>query len=150
MTEETPLQYATDDVNRIIRRALKIEEADSISHKELLETAEELGIDPSGIEEAIKLEASAMEKERAKKEYIVQEKSKFKARLWTFALINGFLFVINCITPGPWWFQWPLLGMGISLAFSFRAAYFPTEYHMERKLRRRNIRRNRPHSRRHA
>jgi hypothetical protein len=53
MNDNTTQQYTSDDVNRIIRRALRIEESELISHKELLETARELGIDPTRIETAI-------------------------------------------------------------------------------------------------
>jgi hypothetical protein len=28
-------------------------------------------------------------------------------------LILAFLFVINVMTGGPWWVQWPALGIGI-------------------------------------
>jgi hypothetical protein len=143
MTEDTPRNYTADDVNRIIRRALKIEKTEAISHQELLETARELGIDPGRIEDAVKLEASALEKERLKNEYLNRKRSRFKARLWTFVTLNGVVFILNAVTPGPWWFQWVLLGTGISLAIGFRKTYFPTEHQVERAMFRREILRSR-------
>ena len=29
-------------------------------------------------------------------------------------IILAFLFVINLMTPGPWWVQWAALGIGIA------------------------------------
>jgi len=33
-----------------------------------------------------------------------------------FALTIAGLFVINLLTGGPWWVQWPLIGWGLGLA----------------------------------
>jgi hypothetical protein len=148
MTEDTPRQYTTDDVSRIIRRALKIEQAESISHKELLDTAGDLGIDPGKIEEAIRLESSGIEKEKFRRDYMARKQSALKSRIWGFIILNGFIFILNCILPGPWWFQWVLLGTGISLAFAFRDAYAPREDRMERIRRWHDRRINRTHARR--
>jgi hypothetical protein len=32
-----------------------------------------------------------------------------------FVLVNIGLFVINWVTPGNWWFYWPLIGWGVGL-----------------------------------
>ncbi len=32
-----------------------------------------------------------------------------------YVLVNLGLFVINWVTPGPWWFFWPLIGWSIAL-----------------------------------
>ena len=37
------------------------------------------------------------------------------------------LLLINHFTPGTWWFQWPLLGWGIGLAFHFKAVFYHAE-----------------------
>jgi hypothetical protein len=151
MSEDTPRQYTTDDVNRIIRRALKIDRAETVSHEELLEMARELGIHPGKLKEAIKLEAAAMEKQRIRSDYLKRAQAAFKAKFWGFIILNTFLFIIDCLTPGGWWFQWPLLGTGLSLAFFFRSAYFPTQERIEAAIRRRERRKNRPPRRhRHA
>ena len=150
MTEDYPQQYTTDDVSRIIRRALKIEQSDSLSHQELLDTAKELGIAPGKIEEAIQLEASALERDKFKKEYLKRKRSSYKARLWSFVTLNTIVFIINAMRPGPWWFQWVLLGTGIGLIVNFRKTYFPTEYQIEKAQYRHEKLKNRPRRRHYA
>ena len=118
-------KYTSDEVSRIIRRALKLEQEENISHRELLQTAEELGLDPQTLQEAIKREKTDLEKERAKKLRLQRKKAAFRRHLWSYIIVNCGLFLINVVTPGPWWFQWPLLGWGIGLAFNFKAAYYP-------------------------
>lgn len=131
MNEDTARQYSTDDVNRIIRRALQMETVESVSHDELLAMAQELGVHPGKLEAAIEMEAAAMERARIRKEYLKRAQSAFKAKLWGVITVNIILFIIDCLTPGGWWFQWPLLGTGLSLAISLRRAYFPTDEQIE-------------------
>ena len=33
-----------------------------------------------------------------------------------FLLVVAFLFVVNAMTPGPWWVQWVLFGWGVGIA----------------------------------
>jgi hypothetical protein len=33
-------------------------------------------------------------------------------------LILAFLFIVNWMTGGPWWVQWPALGIGIAWVIS--------------------------------
>ena len=33
-----------------------------------------------------------------------------------FVLVNATLLLIDALTPGSWWFYWPLAGWGIGLA----------------------------------
>jgi len=117
--------YTTDEVTRIIRRALAKKKEEAVSHQDLLQTAEELGLDPETLKAAIKEERAAFERETAVKEKLQRKKAGFRRHLWSFVIVNAGLFAINAATPGPWWFQWPFLGLGIGLAFNFRAAYFP-------------------------
>ncbi len=53
MNEFTLRQYSNHEVNRIIRRALKLKQEDTINHQDLIETASEIGIDPKILETAI-------------------------------------------------------------------------------------------------
>ena len=46
MSQYGPRYYDSDEVTRIIRRALKLSNEDRISHRDLMETAEEIGLDP--------------------------------------------------------------------------------------------------------
>jgi len=125
MNEFSSKQYSKDEVDRIIRRALKQKTEDSISHQELMDTAREFGIDPQTLEAAIEEDKEAFEKLRARKSQLLRRKARFHRHLWSYIIVNGALLLINIVTPGPWWFQWPALGWGIGLAFNFRAAYFP-------------------------
>jgi hypothetical protein len=127
MNEFSSKQYSQDEVDRIIRRALKLKREDSISHQELIDTAREFGIDPQTLEAAIEEDREEFEKERARKTRLLRRKGRFYRHLWSYLIVIGALLLINTLTPGPWWFQWPALGWGIGLAFNFKAAYFPVQ-----------------------
>jgi hypothetical protein len=48
----------------------------------------------------------------------VQEIRGFFWHLFTYLIINAFMFVLNWLTgSGRWWFFWPMIGWGIGLAF---------------------------------
>jgi len=130
MNELASKQYSKDEVDRIIRRALKLKKVDSVNHQELVETAKEFGIDPQTLEAAIEKEQEAFEKEKARRERLQRRKARFHRHLWSYIIVIGALLLINITTPGVWWFQWPALGWGIGLAFNFRAAYFPVRKDM--------------------
>ena len=130
MNEFSSQQYSRDEVDRIIRRALKLNKEDSISHQELIDTAREFGIDPQTIEAAIEEDKEVFEKERARKTRLLRRKARFHRHLWSYIIVIGALLLINTMTAGPWWFQWPALGWGIGLAFNFKAAYFPVQKDM--------------------
>jgi len=127
MNEFSSRQYSKDEVDRIIRRALKLKKEDSISHQELMDTAREFGIDPQTLEAAIEEDKEELEKERARKTRLLRRKARFYRHLWSYLIVIGALLLINILTPGPWWFQWPALGWGIGLAFNFKAAFFPLQ-----------------------
>jgi hypothetical protein len=125
MNEFLSQHYSKDEVDRIIRRALKLKKEDSISHRELVDTAKEFGIDPQTLEAAIEQDRAVFEKEKDRNARLQRHKARFHRHLWSYMIVIGGLLLINAVTPGPWWFQWPALGWGIGLAFNFRAAYFP-------------------------
>ena len=125
MNQFTSRQYSKDEVDRIIRRALKLKKEDSISHQELIDTAREFGIDRPTLESAIEEERKVYDREKARKEKLLRRKARFHRHLWSYIIVIGGLLIINVMTPGPWWFQWPAFGWGIGLAFNFKAAYFP-------------------------
>ena len=119
-------KYTSEEVTRIIRRALEMKREETVNHQDLMHTAEELGIDPETIAEAIKKDKAELEAERAQKERLQRKKEGFHRHLWSFIIVNAGLFLINLLTPSPWWFQWPLLGWGIGLALKYRSAYYPS------------------------
>ena len=130
MNEFLSKHYSKDEVDRIIRRALKLKTEDSISHQELIDTAREFGIDSETLEAAIDKDKEEFEKERARKTRMLRRKAHFHRHLWSYLIVIGALLIINLMTSGPWWFQWPALGWGIGLAFNFKAAYFPIQKEM--------------------
>ena len=130
MNEISSKHYSKDDVDRIIRRALKLKKTDAINHQELIDTAKEFGIDPQTLETAIEEEMEEFEKERIRKKRLLRRKARFHRHLWSYVIVIGALLIMNILTPGPWWFQWPALGWGIGLAFNFKAAYFPLQKDM--------------------
>ena len=127
MNEFTSKQYSKEEVDRIIRRALKLKKEDSIKHQELVDTAREFGIDPQTLEAAIEKEQESFAKEKARRTRLRRRKARFHRHLWSYIIVIGGVLLINIVTPGPWWFQWPALGWGIGLAFNFKAAYFPVQ-----------------------
>ena len=127
MNEFHAKQYSREEVDRIIRRALKLKKEDSISHQELIDTAKEFGVDRRTLETAIAEDHGEYEKEQARNAKLLRRKIRFQRHLWSYIIVIGGLLLINVMTPGPWWFQWPALGWGIGLAFSFKAAYFPMQ-----------------------
>ena len=120
-------KYTSDEVDRIIRRALRLKKDEVINHDDLLDMAKEFGVDSQTLEMAIEQEQQAFDDMKTRELRMIRRKAKFHRHLWSFIIVIGALFLINIVTPGPWWFQWPFLGWGIGLAFHFRAAYFPAE-----------------------
>ena len=125
MNELSSRSYDSDEVTRIIRRALKLKNEDTITHQDLIDTAEEIGIDPQLLETAIKQEQHEYKKESIQKARLKRRKAGFYSHLGSCLIVNSALLLINSFTPGPWWFQWPLLGWGIGLAFHFKAVFSP-------------------------
>ncbi|MFC1863451.1 2TM domain-containing protein [Thermodesulfobacteriota bacterium] len=124
-------QYKSDEVDRIIRRALQLKRDEMISHDDLVDMAKELGLDSQTLETAIEQEQQAFDYLKTRKVRIIRRKAKFHRHLWSYIIVMGALILINIFTPGPWWFQWPVLGWGIGLALHFRAAYFPAEVELD-------------------
>ena len=79
MNEISSRQYSKDEVDRIIRRALKLTKNDSINHQELIDTAKEFGIDPQTLETAIEEDKEEFEKERNRVARLLCRKAAFTA-----------------------------------------------------------------------
>jgi len=124
-------QYTSDEVDRIIRRALRLKRDEVIGHDDLVDMAKELGVDSRTLETAIDQEQKDFDYLKARELRLVRRKVKFHRHLWSFIIVISALILINIFTPGPWWFQWPVLGWGIGLAFHYRAAYFPSGEELE-------------------
>lgn len=123
MDDFSAQQYDEDEVGRIIRRALKIKKTDTISYQDLLDTAREFGLDASTIDAAIREEQKAQEKERIQKIRFRRRRAGFLWHLYSYIFANVALIIVNSLAPGPWWFQWSVLGWGIGLAFHYKATF---------------------------
>ena len=140
MNQYESKQYDSDEVTRIIRRALKLSNEDAIRHDELMETAVQVGLDSSIVEIAIKEERREYQKERIRKAARRRRRAGFQLHLWSYIVVNAALLLTNKLTPGPWWFHWPVLGWGIGLAIHFKAVYFPGRKRFNRCLKSRPAR----------
>lgn len=128
--------YSSEEVNRVIQRALHLKRRIGISQEELIEIGKDLGLDSRMIEAAIAEEISVTSREKDEKEWRQSRKFGFHWHLWSYLITNGALFLVNILTPGPWWFQWSVLGWGIGLAFHFQSVYFPTASQVKEGVRR--------------
>ncbi len=135
MNGRSSRKYSSEEVNRILRRALSREHEDLISYEELVETARELGIDPVELGSAIEQEEAGQSTREARETWLKRKRSGFYAHMWSYIIVNTALLLIDIFTPGGWWFQWALLGWGIGLAFHFRDAFFPSEEQIEKGTR---------------
>ena len=75
--------------------------------------------------------------EKAKKR--VEEIKGFYTHAIAYVCVNTVLFLINFfISPGSWWFYWPLLGWGIGLFFHAMGVFvfnrFPSKKWEDRKI----------------
>ena len=138
MDEFSAQQYSQEEVNRIIRRALKIKNEDTISRQDLIETAREIGIDPKILETAIEQEQREFKKEKIRRDRLKRRRKGFYSHLLSYLIICAALLLINNFSRGPWWFQWPMLGWGIGLAFHFKAIYFPEHKSFDRQVKNRH------------
>ena len=125
MQDHSLQQYDDDEVGRIIQRALKLKRAHGISFEDLVDIAQEIGIDSQTVKTAIEQEQREFKNKRIRETRLKRRKVGFYSHLWSYLIINAALLIINNFTPGPWWFQWSVLGWGIGLAFHFKAVYFP-------------------------
>ena len=139
MQDHSLQQYDDDEVGRIIQRALKLKRAHGISFEDLVDIAQEIGIDSQTVKTAIEQEQREFKNKRIRETRLKRRKVGFYSHLWSYLIINAALLMINNFTPGPWWFQWSVLGWGIGLAFHFKAVYFPHTTPCKKK---RNIKHN--------
>ncbi len=41
---------------------------------------------------------------------------RLRRHILAYAALNGALFLIDLLTPGSWWFLWPMFGWGVAVA----------------------------------
>jgi hypothetical protein len=129
--------YSSQEVNRIMQRALQENERNGIGHEELLEIGRELGLAPQTIEAAIQNEDTEAARQRSVENWRESRKFGFHWHLWSFIIANAMLLLVNALVPGPWWFQWSVIGWGIGLVFHYQRVYFPTHRQVRHAFRNR-------------
>ncbi|WP_437536168.1 2TM domain-containing protein [Sorangium sp. So ce726] len=110
-------QYTEAEVRAILERALREAQTPDVSHDELVAAAAEIGISRGAIEAASRDIEHVRGEEEARATLLARRRKGFRTHLFSYLLVNAFLFAVNALTDGPWWFFWPLLGCGLGLAF---------------------------------
>ncbi|WP_437593036.1 2TM domain-containing protein [Sorangium sp. So ce1000] len=113
--------YTEAEVRAILERALRDAQTRDVSHDELVAAAEEIGISRGAIEAASRDIEHVRGEEDARAAILARRRKGFRSHLFSFLVVNAFLFAVDALNPGPWWFFWPLLAWGLGLAFHARA-----------------------------
>jgi len=131
--------YTREEVQAILSRAVDSahSQGDALSHEDLLAIARELGVPESALESAAADVDGELAVSRAVEARVLARRRGFMSHLFPYILVNAFLFAINYLTGGPWWFVWPVLGWGLGLAFHARAALLPDREAIAAKARKR-------------
>ena len=94
MNEFASRHYDDDEINRIIRRALKLKRVHGISYQDLVDTAKEIGLDHQTVAAAIEREQQAAKKEKNRKVWLKHSKTGFYSHLWSY------LYFVMCTHKG--------------------------------------------------
>jgi hypothetical protein len=136
-------QYTRDEVEEILRRALQTQPLETLSHEDLVAAAVEAGIDADDVEAAAK-QIEEEREVRVEEERIVNaRKQRFLQSIYTYAVVNSGLFLIDIMSGPGWWVQWVLGGWGIALALGARRALMPDRSRLRERARRRIAKRRR-------
>ncbi|HET7543670.1 MAG TPA: 2TM domain-containing protein [Polyangiaceae bacterium] len=108
--------YADDEVRDIIERALKAQPSGGISHEDLLSIGAGAGLTRDAVESAARDVAEARLTKTATARIVSWRRRGVLAHAFVYAVVNGFLFLINYLTtPGSWWVLFPVLAWGVGL-----------------------------------
>lgn len=109
--------YEDDEVRAIIDRALATRPKSGLSHDDLLAVGEGVGLSKADMETAARQVAIERVERDARAGIIGKRRKWLGVHAGTFALLNGFFFLINFLTtPGEWWFLFSVFGWGLVLA----------------------------------
>jgi 2TM domain len=144
MAEPPRRTYSQEEVTEILKRALRQQSlrGNQLSHDELVEMADEVGIDRDALDAATAdlvqtREAELVQNDEARElaEERARRFARFVGSLFTFLVIGVACYFVNKGTGGYSWFYWPIMGFAIALAFQLRGIFFPYEG-LERRRRR--------------
>jgi len=119
-------KYTNDEVGAILRRAFERQPGEGrISHDELLETAREIGVSASDIEEAVAEEARIRETRARIEANRRKAQLLFVVHLIAFVAGNGAIVAVDLMTGDKLWFYWPLIAWTLVLiAHAARLVFF--------------------------
>ncbi|WP_221075063.1 2TM domain-containing protein [Agarivorans aestuarii] len=105
--------YSPQQLEQIIALALRQQkdQQNFVSESELFDIAQQSGLDAQQTEAALKQWQQQQQQQQAQSKKLLA----FKIHASSYLSISCMLFLIDWLTGGPWWFFWPMLGMGIGL-----------------------------------
>ncbi|MDJ0781243.1 MAG: 2TM domain-containing protein [Desulfosarcinaceae bacterium] len=121
-TESLPKRYSSEDVHRIMRHAFQLKDTSTIAYRELQEIGRAFDIDEATLEQAI----AAEQAERRQRRRRDRRRHALRIHFSAYLGVNLLLIGINSLVPGPWWFQWSLIGWGIGVYCHYRAVNAPS------------------------
>lgn len=112
------LTYSQDEVQEILQLALaRNGEIEDYSRSQLLEMANELGISPDALATAEQLWQERHGDRGDRILFLAAEKKRLRLRLGKFAIVNGFLVLMDLVASGrPDWSLLVLLGWGLFIS----------------------------------
>ena len=117
-------KYTDAEVRDIIDRALSKHPDSGLSHEELLEVAGGVGLTREAVEAASREVLAQRGNDQLVQRISERKKKRFFSHLYSFLIVNIFLFTVNYLTtPGEWWFVFSALIWGLFLAFHARGAF---------------------------
>lgn len=116
--------YTREEVDEILRRAAASggDGEPMLSREELVDAAREAGIDPGAVHAAADEVETGLTLERiptgdeAVAAWEIRRRRRFTSHLLTWLVVCTGLLVLNLLSGGAFWFQWPLAGWGIAVA----------------------------------
>lgn len=139
-----------EDLEEILRLAVRRSPFDGDLRARLLQNADELGITPEQLaaaEAEYALRKREDEQQKAEKAAYEADLVEFRKSRWSgffrslgsYLTVNAFIHAINWMTSGgdfrPYWAIWPLLGMGIGVVSHLLKLVFRSRTEEETKFR---------------
>lgn len=111
-------QYDEVEVREILRRAIERDRQEPVQmgREDIVGAAAELGIEPAEVDRAIKDLDHESELSEELATIRRRRKRRWLSHASVWAVVNVFLFMVDLLTAGGWWFYWPLLSWGLLVA----------------------------------
>ncbi|MGD1854176.1 MAG: 2TM domain-containing protein [Leptolyngbyaceae cyanobacterium] len=110
-------RYSTEEVQLILTQALGQDQQEGFSHSQLEDMANDLGISSTALMWAEQTSQASPSAPPNASQHSKQQ--AFRQQLRTYAVVNGFLLILNFMLSGSiTWAIYPLLGWGLGLLLS--------------------------------